>query len=154
MRLYFFFLRSSDLFQARTSNINRLLGTICTLFDELQFKYLSFVTFTLNVPKKWGDVQKRILSQFFKIIQLSESSTKRRAIFLVVKLIKQQFKHAESTTRSRTCRKLLRFSILSRIFYDSLNKDLISKYFSFVLALSVIHSCWLELDYLVNPTQL
>ena len=46
------------------------------------------------------------------------------------------------------------FSILSRIFYNSFNKDLISKYFLFVLALSVIHSCWLELDYLVNPTQL
>ena len=35
MRFYLFFLRNSDLFQARTSDINRLLGKIYTSFDEL-----------------------------------------------------------------------------------------------------------------------
>ena len=35
MKLYLFFLRSSDLFQARASDTNRLLGKIHTSFDEL-----------------------------------------------------------------------------------------------------------------------
>ena len=73
---------------------------------------------------------------------------------LVVKLTKREFKHAGSTTRSRTCRKLVRFSILSKKFYNSLNEDFISKCFLDVFAFSVIHSCWMELDYLVNPTRL
>ena len=37
---------------------------------------------------------------------------------LVAKLTKQEFKHAESTTRSRSCRKLVRFTILNRKFYN------------------------------------
>lgn len=73
---------------------------------------------------------------------------------LVVKFTKQEFKHAESTTRSRTCKKLVGFSILSRKIYNSLNRDLTSKYFLNVFAFSVIHSCWMELDYLVNPKRL
>ena len=47
---------------------------------------------------------------------------------------------------------IIQIPVLSNVAF--LNKDFISKYFLFVLALSVIHSCWLELDYLVNPTQL
>ena len=35
MNLYLFFLRSSDLFQARASDINRLLSKIYTSFNEL-----------------------------------------------------------------------------------------------------------------------
>ena len=46
---------------------------------------------------------------------------------------------------------IIQIPVLSNVAF--LNKDFISKYFLFVLALSVIHSCWLELDYLVNPTQ-
>ena len=38
MRFYLFFLRNSDLFQARASDINRLLGKIYTSFDELSIK--------------------------------------------------------------------------------------------------------------------
>ena len=46
---------------------------------------------------------------------------------------------------------IIQIPVLSNVAF--LNKDFISKYFLFVLALLVIHSCWLELDYLVNPTQ-
>ena len=42
---------------------------------------------------------------------------------------------------------IIQIPVLSNVAF--LNEDFISKYFSFV-----IHSCWLELDYLVNPTQL
>ena len=37
--------------------------------------------------------------------------------------------------------------------YNSLNKDLVSKYFLVVFSLSFIHSFRVEHDYLVNPTQ-
>lgn len=64
--------------------------------------------------------------------------------------------HAESTTRSRVGKKFVpvSFSVLSRKFYNDLNKDFISKYLLVVFVLSFIHSCWLEHDYLVNPKQL
>ena len=51
---------------------------------------------------------------------------------LVAKLTKQEFKHAESTTRSRSCRKLVRFTILNRKFYNFLNKDFISSNISWM----------------------
>lgn len=65
-------------------------------------------------------------------------------------------KHAESTMRSRVGKKFVpvSFSLLSRKFYNDLNKDFISKYLLVVFVLSFIHSCWLEHDYLVNPKQL
>lgn len=65
------------------------------------------------------------------------SKKKIRKLFFV-KLTKQEFKHAESTTRSRTCKKLVRFSILSRKIHIFLNKDFISKYFLDVFAFSVM----------------
>ena len=38
-------------------------------------------------------------------------------------------------------------------FYDSLNKDLVLKYFLVVFTLSFIHSFGVEHDYLVNRTK-
>ena len=43
---------------------------------------------------------------------------------------------------------------LEQKIYNSLNKDLVSKYFLVVFTLSFIHSFRVERDYLVNGTKL
>ena len=45
-------------------------------------------------------------------------------------------------------------SAFEQKFYNSLNKDLVSKYFLVIFTLSLIHSFRVEHYYLVNPTKL
>lgn len=93
---------------------------------------------------------------FVAVSKLYNFHNKKLRNLLVVNFSEQQFKYAESTTRSRVGKKFVCqfFSLLSKKLYNDLNKDFISKYFLSVFPLSFIHSCWLEHDYLVNPKQL
>ena len=45
-------------------------------------------------------------------------------------------------------------SAFEQKIYNSLNKDLVSKYFLVIFTLSLIHSFRVEHDYLVNQTKL
>ena len=45
-------------------------------------------------------------------------------------------------------------SAFEQKIYNSLNKDLVSKYFLVIFTLSFIHSFWVENDYKVNQTKL
>ena len=92
---------------------------------------------------------------FVSVSKLYNFHNKKLRNLLVVNFSEQQFKHAESTTRSRVSKKFVcQFFPSEQKLYNYLNKDFISKYFLIVFPLSFIHSCWLEHDYLVNPKQL
>ena len=45
-------------------------------------------------------------------------------------------------------------SAFEQKIYNSLNKDLVSKYLLVIFTLSFIHSFWVENDYKVNQTKL
>ena len=85
----------------------------------------SFVIRTVNIILKCSYVPKVLFDRRFclKSYILKILNTNPRNV-LAVNSSKQRFKHAESTTRFRTCMKVVLFSILSRKNYNSLNKDL------------------------------
>ena len=75
----------------------------------------SFVIRTVNIILKCRYVPKVLFNRRFclksYILKLFKTNLRN---FLAVNSSKQRFKHAESTTRSRTCMKVVLFSILGR----------------------------------------